>query len=287
LYRDEILSITRLAHYFGSAFSRNQVHCLLRIPAERPAFDAIVNSLIVDGHLAEKDGRLFYDDLAAETEKRRARSRAIFENQRTKLSFIVKMPWVRFAAITGANAFESCNGQADIDLFIVTAARRLWLCYLLLVITTKLLRVRPAFCINYLVDEDNQSIIHRNYFSAVQLSQMIPLTSNQLQNSLMERNRWIQNFLPNAPEHLREQDFYRLKSRPVSARRGRKRHFGRFLALCNRGVFRLYRRRLAGKLPSLMGSSVYLTEGVAKLHPNDFHNIYEMIFAEMAEVEAS
>ncbi len=287
MYQDEILSVTRLAHYFGSAFSRDQVYCLLRIPAERPAFNTIVNSLIADEHLAEKNGRLFYNDLEAETEKRRARSRAIFNKQRAKLSFIVKMPWVRFAAITGANAFESCNGHSDIDLFIVTAARRLWLCYLLLVVATKLLRVRPTFCINYLVDEDNQSIVHRNYFSAVQLTQMIPLTPNQLKNSLLEQNRWIQNFLPNAPERLREMDFYRLEARPLGSFRKKERLLNRFLTFCNGIVFRRYRKRLSGKLPQLMGTSVYLTEGVAKLHPNDFHNIYELIFAEMAEVEAS
>lgn len=81
--------------------------------------------------------------------------------------------------MTGANAFESCADQDDIDLFLVTRKNRLWISYVLLVLYSKLIRKRHILCINYLVDEKNLCATRQDYYTAVQIIQMVPLLNHE------------------------------------------------------------------------------------------------------------
>ncbi|RMG64624.1 MAG: hypothetical protein D6715_09445, partial [Calditrichaeota bacterium] len=207
----------------------------------------------------------------------------IFRRQRPYLQVLVRLPWVRFVGLTGANAFESCPRQDDVDLFIITTRRRLWLCYLGIVLFSRALRKRELLCVNYLVDEDHLTIAQQNYYSAVQLIHMIPLTPNAMGTRLLAANRWVYRFLPNAPDHLPDRPFYRLKGSARAAGPSEPKGNRALLDWLNRQVYRRYARRLARKYPEAMGTGIVLGEGVAKLHRNDYQDLYERLFARIKE----
>lgn len=269
----QILATVLLAHHFESAFTPDQVYRYLRVPMSRTQFVAHLGDLKASGRVWERDGALFAESLAETHRRKRGWSRALFAAHRPVLGLLTRFPWVRFMALTGANSFESCRQRDDIDLFIVTRRGRLWLCYGLLALFSKLVGRRGLLCINYLVDEDHLAIEPRDYYTAVQIVQMVPLLDGETGDRLLAANPWLFEVLPNAAAQMGGLTGYRLRTAP-----SRESRAGGLLSRLNRSVYRRYARHLAAKFPADMGSGIVLGEGLAKLNRVDHHDIYESIY---------
>ena len=279
MYHKEILATINLAHHFDSAYSADQVFRYLRVPIERRKFDTILGELQQDGAVVEQENALFTRELLNAYRQKRQWSRNLFRNNRRYLSLISKMPFVKFMALTGANAFESCQREDDVDLFIITRKNRLWLCYVALVVLCKLLNKRDILCINYLVDETNLQFHTHDYFTAVQIMHMVPLVGCEMGETIIANNRWMFDYLPNAAPSLFQNGFYRLEN---GESRPKKRGNGfAILTKLNRLIYRKYAARLQKKYPAAFGKSIVLGEGVAKLNRIDHHDIYDDIYAEI------
>ena len=279
--RSQILATINLAHHFRSAFSVDQVYHYLKIPLARHEFDAQLASLIDAKTVYRVDDILFTEDLVESYRQKRDWSRQIFRHHRRYLRMVVRTPWVRFVALTGANAFESCAHRDDLDLFLITKRNRLWLTYLTLVIFSKLSRKRDTLCINYLIDENNLYIDQQDYYTAVQIMQMIPVLDSPLGQALVAKNPWVFQHLPNARREIGGNQFYRLQDRRQSS----PEHQGSWKTVTrlNQLVFRQYAQRLQRKYPAVMGKGIVLAEGLAKLNRVDHHDMYEKIYAEIHE----
>lgn len=279
MYHKEILATINLAHHFESAYSADQVFRYLRVPVERRKFDAILGELKQDGAVIERENALFTRELLREYRQKQRWSRDLFRNNRRYLALLAKMPFVKYMALTGANAFESCQREDDVDLFIITRKNRLWLCYVLLVVLCKLLNKRDILCINYLVDETNLQFQQQDYFTAVQVMHMIPLVGSEMGDAIIANNRWMFDYLPNAVPALFQNGFYRLEN---GDNRVKKRGSGlSILTKLNRLIYQKYVQRLQKKYPEAFGKSIVLSEGVAKLNRIDHHDIYDDIYAEI------
>lgn len=271
-----MIATIRLAHHFESAFSAEQVYRYLRIKMEREEFEGAIAELKRRYLVFEKDGALFAVDMEESYRRKKNRSKKLFERQRLYLSLFSKMPWVKYAALTGANAFESCRQRDDVDLFLITAGNRLWICYLLLVILGKILRKREVLCLNYLVDELNLHIKQQDYYTAVQILQMIPLFDNAFNKKIIGDNRWIFDFLPNARPQLVKDRFYLLRNGYPKPEDSAKQTG--FFSRLNRVIYEKYKQRLAAKYPRELGKGIILEEGLAKLNRIDHQDIYEEIY---------
>lgn len=279
MYRKEILATINLAHYFQSAFTAEQVYRYLRIKMCRKEFDGIIAELNNSNLVFKRENALFTRDLEAAYQQKKQQSRHLFKRYRFYLKVISKTPWVKYAALTGANAFESCNDRDDIDLFLVTARNRLWLCYAMLVTVSKLLRKRNLLCINYLVDEKNLYISQQDYYTAVQIMQMIPLFKNEFGKKIIENNPWIFKFLPNADPEMPVDRFYLLRNGRYAA--NGKVTGGNILRRLNRMIYKKYAQRLTKKYPREFGKGILLGEGLAKLNRIDHRDIYEEIYRDI------
>lgn len=285
MYREEILTTVHMAHYFGSAFTREETYCLLRIPAEKAGFEKSLRDLVEQGVIRLSGDTLYARDLQSLHLKRRQSSRRIFKRYRAYLKWLSWMPWVRFLALTGANAFESCQDKDDIDIFVITRRHRLWLTYLLMVLLSKATGQRERLCINYLVDEDHLRIPQESYFTAVQIVRMIPLLESSLGHKMLADNAWVFEFLPNAARKLRYRDEYLLGKggNPTAASAPRNKLFD----WMNHKVYRGYRKRLSRKYPDEFGRGIVLREGAAKLNRVNNQHIYEKIFRDIESEIAS
>ncbi len=273
----EILATVNLAHQFDSAFTAEQVFRYLRVKTTREIFDRTLAQLQQKNQIFESHNVLFTKNLCKIYQQKKLWSRALFSRHRPVLWLLSRMPWVNYISLTGANAFESCQPRDDIDLFLITAKNRLWICYTLLVIFSKILHKRSVLCLNYLIDENNLQILQCNYFTAVQILQMLPLCQNDLGEQLIRQNDWIFDFLPNAQPRLFLDHFYTLKN-------GRYRspaNSDGFLANLNTWIFQKYARRLQRKFPGKFGSGIVLQKGIAKLNSIDHQDIYEVFYRQI------
>lgn len=272
----EVLATIHLAHHFQSAFTVDQVYRYLRVRMCRKQFESTVEDLKRCNLIFEKNGVLFTRDLQKSYQQKERFSKDIFRRHKPYLSIISRIPWVKYVALTGANAFESCQTRDDVDLFLITKSNRLWICYLALVLFSKAIRKRDTLCINYLVDEQNLHIRQHDYYTAVQILQMIPLFDNDFNKKIIENNRWIFNFLPNACPELVKDRFYLLRN-GYHKPENKAEQSGFFFRL-NRVIYKKYKQRLAAKYLREFGKGIVLDEGLAKLNRINHQDIYEEIY---------
>lgn len=112
------------------------------------------------------------------------------------------VPFIRTVAVSGSTAYGSAEEWDDIDLFIITERRRLWLSLfmaLIFVRVNKLLRLRPPhlldFCLSYAHDEEGfeREAARRqaNPFFARELLRATPLIGTRTYRELLRKNAWV------------------------------------------------------------------------------------------------
>ena len=114
--------------------------------------------------------------------------------------FLAKFPFVRGIGISGSLSKNFANDSSDIDLFIITAANRLWIartfmhCFKKL---TYLFNWQHFFCMNYYVDEQGLEIEEKNIYTAIEIVTLIPLQGEMVFENFHAVNFWSKSFLPN------------------------------------------------------------------------------------------
>ena len=275
MLENEILKTIKLAHYFNSAFTKSQVFQYLPVKVDKKEYNIVLQEMMDCGRIKVESEFLFADESDLNDYHPRIWSKNIFNNNKKYISLMAQIPWIKFIGLTGANAFESCKENDDLDIFVVTQPGRLWLTYLIIVVISKLFGIRQVFCVNYLIDENNMKIQHQSYYNAIQLLQMISVFNEQFRKKLISANEWIYDYLPNAEPGYKMNDFYLLN---LSRENGGISQ-NSFLNAIDSGIYNKYSRHLEAKYKFLIGKNLILERGIAKLHRDDHQNIYNEINA--------
>lgn len=119
------------------------------------------------------------------------------------------IPTIVGVGVSGSLSMLNAKEDDDIDLFIITKNRTLWVSRLLvtgmLVLTRNLRRfgseqVKDSICTNMWVDEANMAFPknRQNIYTAHEIVQMKMLfCKHNINNKFMNANMWIHKFLPN------------------------------------------------------------------------------------------
>lgn len=121
------------------------------------------------------------------------------EIARKKAKLISTFPFVRGVLASGSLSKGYMDEKSDIDFFVITAPKRLWIARTLLVMYKRLFLKgsHKHFCVNYFVDEDHLDIEEKNLFTATELATVLPLFGAEQYQSLVKVNGWLKNFFPN------------------------------------------------------------------------------------------
>jgi hypothetical protein len=182
--------------------------------------DGIVSSI---GDLHFRRGR---EDLVEERRRREAVSARLWPAARRYGRWIAWLPWVRLVGVSGSLAVGAPTEGADVDLFVVSAERRLWLTRALTIGVVKLAgRSAPprrvVLCPNYVVTTAALELADHDLFTAHELVQLVPLAGPDTYRALLDQNQWYRGYLPNHPGYVL----------PIGALRG-----GRLRAILERGL---------------------------------------------------
>lgn len=136
-------------------------------------------------------------DLIAQRARREEVSRRLLDEFSRPLALVARMPFVRMVALSGSLAHLNAEADADLDLFVVTRARRVWTVALATVLLTRLLGWRRRLCLNYVVSERAMWVAPADLFSANQIVHLRPVTGEQVYRRFLEANRFVARFYPN------------------------------------------------------------------------------------------
>lgn len=116
--------------------------------------------------------------------------------------------WIEMVGISGTVAALNAKKEDDIDLFIITKPRRIWLTrlsdwYILKFFQTRMYHEisdqRDKFCPNFYRSSDFLEISPKTPKNAVELANLIPVydrQDGQTYYRLLKANKWIKEFLP-------------------------------------------------------------------------------------------
>jgi hypothetical protein len=159
--------------------------------AASPALNAVVESC--DGYYFPRGRR----DLLAVRQRRERVSRQLLDELASPLTMISALPFVRMVALSGSLAHLNGDGEADLDLFIITAPRRVWSVTLTALVLARLCGWRKRLCVNYVVSERELMVAPADLFSANQIVHLQPLEGEESYRRFLAANRFVRRFYPN------------------------------------------------------------------------------------------
>jgi hypothetical protein len=240
-----ILETFIYADIFNYPLAVDEVVRYVTIPAGAEEVRRALEEATARGQLERANGYFALagrGELIALRERRARLAEAKWARARRYTRLLATLPFVRMVAITGTLAVNNAEARDDIDFFVVTEPERLWLCRALVIGIVRMARLDgDELCPNYFVSERQLVFDERNYFSAREVAQMVPLYGLETYRRVRARNAWVDGFLPQAdgipvPEHS-------------SARQGQAEvEPGALLAVVKRAGERLLRGRLGAAL---------------------------------------
>jgi len=146
----------------------------------------------------------FYSDIDDESlVDRRLKGNKMAKNimpkalKRAKL--IMSFPFIESVSISGALSKNYYDNDGDIDFFIITKPKYLWLARTLLIAYKKLFlfNSRKYFCVNYFISSDRLEIAEKNTFTATELKTLIPVYGKRTFYKFLKCNVWANDIYPN------------------------------------------------------------------------------------------
>nr|WP_247672686.1 nucleotidyltransferase domain-containing protein [Aquimarina sp. MMG016] len=184
---------------FKYPLSAKEIYLFSNAATEKEITDEL-NYLQDKGVVSNSESYYFLDN-NIQTVSRRMKgnkyAKSVMNKAVRKGVFISKFPFVKAVGISGALSKNYHDEDSDVDFFIITEPKRLWIARTLLVLYKKvfLFNSRKFFCINYFISEDKLKIKEQNIFTATELLTLIPISGDF--DAFYESNQWVSKFLPN------------------------------------------------------------------------------------------
>ena len=142
-------------------------------------------------------------DLVAARRRRERESRDLLQRLHGPLWLMTRLPFVRMVALSGSLAHLNGEGDADLDLFVVTRPRRVWGVTLTALLLARLFGWRKQLCLNYVVSERALWVGPADLFSANQIVHLQPIKGEETYRRFLDANRFVERFYPNfAPRRV-------------------------------------------------------------------------------------
>ncbi len=157
-------------------------------------------SALLQGTVEHREGWYFpagRGDLIDTRARREALSRHLLHRDRRILSLVAGMPFVRMVALSGSLAHLNAERSADVDLFVVTSANRVWFVTVAVLLISKVMGWRRRLCMNYVISERQLSISPTDLFTANQIIHLRPMTGWATYQRFLGANAFVVRWYPN------------------------------------------------------------------------------------------
>jgi hypothetical protein len=197
-----VLKSVVYASLFDYPLTLDQLHqSLVGVRASKDTIAAWRQSSdLLQATVEHRDGWFFpagRSDLIETRRRRESLSRDLLERDKRMLSLISCVPFVRMGAVSGSLAHLNAEGSADIDLFVITAPRRVWAVTVAILVLTKLLGWRKHLCLNYVISERALRVTPEDLFSANQIMHLRPVFGHQVFDRFVKANAFVRDHYPN------------------------------------------------------------------------------------------
>ena len=136
-------------------------------------------------------------DVVAERRRRDARTRVLLQDHARVLRLVCALPFTRLVALSGGIANPNLDAGDELDLFIVTRGRRVWMVTVAVRLLVKLLHGRGRLCANVVLADTHLVIEPQDLFMANQILHLKPLIGEDVLDTLVAANPFVTRCYPN------------------------------------------------------------------------------------------
>lgn len=112
--------------------------------------------------------------------------------------WMARVPFVRMVGVCGSLAAGNASADADVDMFLVTAPRRLWTVQVWAMTLRRLAScVGVRVCPNYFLTLDSLQVEPHTLYTAREVAQVVPLRGVETYARFLASNPWVHRLLPN------------------------------------------------------------------------------------------
>jgi len=174
---------------FSDGVSKDEIRAELAILVRDQVIFKIDDFYLIENDRSQVNKRISGNQMAKDIQEK--------ANNVSRL--ISKFPYVEGVGISGSLSKGYYDDDGDIDFFIITSPKRLWIARTFLILYKKvfLLNSKKYFCVNYFISTNSLEIDEKNRFTATELTTMLPMYGNGSFHSFYEQNKWVNSFLPN------------------------------------------------------------------------------------------
>jgi predicted nucleotidyltransferase len=202
--KPEIIATLSYFNLFKHPLTADEIFEFLAEKTDREHLQMTLNKMVDDGSIYHYEGYYLPENKPEYLNRRKAgaeRAMLLMKKAAIAANVISKFPFVKSVCISGSLSKGYANEKSDIDFFIITEARRLWICRTLLHIYKKftfLWGSQHSYCMNYFIDESMLCLEEQNKFTATELATMKPVYNLNVHSDLIAANsEWLAAEFPN------------------------------------------------------------------------------------------
>jgi predicted nucleotidyltransferase len=205
IVKEAILKTLQYFHYFKHPLYPEEIFRFLGTDISIKALLSLLGEMVADGMIyTHRNYYMLQDDetLVGRREEGAWRAQQLMTKAYNSARLIARFPFVKSVCISGSLSKGYANEKSDIDLFIITDEKRLWICRTFLHLFKKFTFVlgrEHSFCMNYFIDESRLHIEEQNIFTATELATLLPVYNKATHGELISANKcWLVKTFPNA-----------------------------------------------------------------------------------------
>jgi hypothetical protein len=199
-----ITALVCYAGVFNDVISVEEMALRLGVSGQ-DEFYAAVDELQRQDRIIVKEGFAglpnFEDKIAAKAAKI-AFTKKLIGSRMDRLRKIGRNALVKFVGISGSlaadNPTRDMSGRVDLDVFLVTKRHCLWIYSIIRSIRGLFPRSHeePELCINYIMAESNLAVSNRNFYTATEIRNLIPVAELDFHRKFLQANSWACYYYP-------------------------------------------------------------------------------------------
>lgn len=182
--------------------------CIPREVVDRLFFPSMIEKLKRDHPQFFKHKDFVGDANMDIVRKRYGVSRKKLRLAKKRFRLLKFLPWIKFVAVSGSVAFYSAKKQDDIDIFIITSPKRLWIVRGLMLVFFGLLGwrrkfgqddVKDRFCLNYSVTSEDLNLrqsFEEDFLTALEIVMLEPIFNDDYMDFVIQKNDYIKKYFP-------------------------------------------------------------------------------------------
>jgi len=282
---NQIIQVIVFFDLFDYPLTKEEIWQNIDIKCDLKDIENILSLEKINKQLSHKDGFYFLCGREKIIQTRLARFN--FAKRKIKrakhIAKIFKfIPWIRMIAIGNMIGKNNLRDNSDIDLFIITDTKRIWLTRFFCVSIAQILGMRPyknntrdKICLSFFASMENLNLknlmlknISKDIYFIYWLANLMPIyDANNTYTKFIQANNWLKKYLPNWQPKTTKQSKYIKTYKDI---------LDFFMARFEPNFKKLQLKIMPQNLKKLMNKDarVIINDNILKLHADDRRNYF-------------